>query len=411
MSSEQSAVSSEQSAVGMGVGSGMAESRVLIAGVGEAGCRVVDLVAGQGGGLTVAAIDTDAESLERSAASTKLQVGAASCAGVGTGGDAPAGRAAAEEDRALLSALVAEADLVLVFAGLAGGTGGGVAPVLLAEASEQGSATVCAAIEPFDFEGSARVAAAQAAMAEIEKVSDAIIVIRNDRLCESVDSDRLADSFAKANETLADAALGVARMFSDPGYIRLDFGDFRRALGEHGVGALGFGAGTGRDRARRALESLLSGPMLDEGRLLSTADTVLVSIGGGPDLKLTDVAQVMEGISSAAGTDSRIAMGTVVHDGWEKRLLVTAIPVEGVPLREDVGAVANAVSTGSRAEAGAASRPPRRQTRKRKAEQLQAKLSLDVASRGRFRNAAPTIMDGEDLDIPTYKRRGVEIEV
>jgi cell division protein FtsZ len=37
----------------------------------------------------------------------------------------------------------------------------------------------------------------------------------------------------------------------------------------------------------------------------------------------------------------------------------------------------------------------------------QAQLPLEVISRGRFDKSEPTIHKGEDLDLPTYIRRGV----
>jgi cell division protein FtsZ len=37
----------------------------------------------------------------------------------------------------------------------------------------------------------------------------------------------------------------------------------------------------------------------------------------------------------------------------------------------------------------------------------QAQLPLEIVSRGRFDKSEPTIHKGEDLDVPTYIRRGV----
>jgi cell division protein FtsZ len=39
----------------------------------------------------------------------------------------------------------------------------------------------------------------------------------------------------------------------------------------------------------------------------------------------------------------------------------------------------------------------------------QAQLSLAIISKGRFDKSEPTIHKGEDLDIPTYVRRGVAL--
>ena len=40
---------------------------------------------------------------------------------------------------------------------------------------------------------------------------------------------------------------------------------------------------------------------------------------------------------------------------------------------------------------------------------LQAQLPLAIVSKGRFDKSEPTIHKGEDLDIPTYIRRGVPL--
>jgi hypothetical protein len=39
----------------------------------------------------------------------------------------------------------------------------------------------------------------------------------------------------------------------------------------------------------------------------------------------------------------------------------------------------------------------------------QAQLPLDIVSKGRFDKSEPTIHKGEDLDVPTYIRRGVAL--
>ncbi len=39
----------------------------------------------------------------------------------------------------------------------------------------------------------------------------------------------------------------------------------------------------------------------------------------------------------------------------------------------------------------------------------QGLLPLEIVSRGRFEKSEPTIYRGEDLDVPTYIRRGVSL--
>jgi cell division protein FtsZ len=39
----------------------------------------------------------------------------------------------------------------------------------------------------------------------------------------------------------------------------------------------------------------------------------------------------------------------------------------------------------------------------------QGQLPLEIVSRGRFEKSEPTIHQGQDLDVPTYIRRGIAL--
>jgi cell division protein FtsZ len=39
----------------------------------------------------------------------------------------------------------------------------------------------------------------------------------------------------------------------------------------------------------------------------------------------------------------------------------------------------------------------------------QGQLPLEIVSKGRFEKSEPTIHQGQDLDVPTYIRRGVAL--
>jgi cell division protein FtsZ len=47
--------------------------------------------------------------------------------------------------------------------------------------------------------------------------------------------------------------------------------------------------------------------------------------------------------------------------------------------------------------------------RKKVAAMRQGQLPLEIISKGRFEKSEPTIHHGEDLDVPTYIRRGVAL--
>jgi cell division protein FtsZ len=46
---------------------------------------------------------------------------------------------------------------------------------------------------------------------------------------------------------------------------------------------------------------------------------------------------------------------------------------------------------------------------RKRASRLQRELPLEIVFKGRFEKSEPTIRHGEDLDVPTYIRRGVPL--
>ena len=47
--------------------------------------------------------------------------------------------------------------------------------------------------------------------------------------------------------------------------------------------------------------------------------------------------------------------------------------------------------------------------RRKSSKMRQGQLPLDIVSKGRFDKSEPTIHRGEDLDVPTYIRRGIAL--
>ena len=384
--------------------------RLLVVGVGGGGGRAARHVAAQlTHGPAVAAIDSDDQALQEVGLPVQLPIGHALTRGFGAGGDAATGRIAAEDEEIKIRALVEDVDLVFVITTLGGGTGSGAAPVIARIAHELGALTICFASTPFEFEANRDKDAAHEALRQLRMHSDATICLPNQRLLELVpDQTTLQAAFDASDHMISMAVIGIWKLMTEAGLIRLNFADLKNLV-ENSGGACSFGyaEGSGPDKATQASQALLASPMLEHGNVIAQADAFLVNILGGPDLALLDVQQVMNNIQKIARRDAKIFMGATVDDGWKDRLMVTVLAAEhwvaAKPLTEKpiqksalpTENVAPAAKVMSATEKGTAP--------------AQKELSFEKRDRGRFDKVEPTLYQGEDLDVPTFLRRGIKI--
>ncbi|MDI6775252.1 MAG: cell division protein FtsZ [Verrucomicrobiota bacterium] len=372
----------------------MRGTKIRIMGVGGAGCRILDRLNEHiYDASSLVAVNTDAQALNAARAAVKLQIGEALTNGLGAGGDTSVGRQAARDGESMIRSLLAGTDMLLLLAGLGGGTGTGAVPVIMDQAHEEGVLVLCFVSMPFAFEGQNRMKTAEESLEILRESADALLVVPNQRLSEYAGAETLAATFDLVDDVLAKGVSGIEKLLTQPGLIRLDFADLKNMVKSGGgLCTFGFGEGCGKGKARQAAESLLGNPLLENGKVVESAAAVLLSMVGGPDLTLKDVGEITDALSARAPKGCRLFIGTVVDENWEGRVMLTALVSD--EWRPD--------RTGDSDEDTWAALA-------RKGKQMQTKLRLESYGKGRFKDVEPTVMDGEDLDIPTFVRRGILI--
>ena len=423
---------------------------IKVIGVGGAGGNAVDHLSQAGlTGVTFIAANTDAQALAHTVVADKLALGAKSRRGLGTGGDPELGRAAAEEDAEKIRSLCAGADIVFVVAGLGGGTGTGAGPVIAQIAKETEALVLGIVTLPFEFEGSRRQRQALLGLQQLKAVADGVICLPNQKVFKLVDANTsLVETFRFTNELLAQGVRGIWRLLLQRGLIQIDFADLCAVTrGRHAESSLATAEAAGEHRAREVVEKVLAHPLLDSGQVLAEADAVLVSLVGGPDLTMAEVNRVMEQINRQS-ENAHLIFGAAIDETFTGRLSVTLLashqnerptarmtpPASSRPESEATSGPAPAdAETGLFPDPVATKPAPRfvppppplspehtdqlyRQQRtgagrgRKNASRLrQGTLPLEVISKGRFEKSEPTIHHGEDLDVPTYIRRGVAL--
>lgn len=416
-------------------------------GVGGAGCHAADYLADTGFfDMDFLVMDTDAKALSACQIAQKYSLGSSITRGLGVGGDSELAKSIAETESEALAQLSASADVVFIAAGLGGGTGSGVAPVLAQGMRDQGALVLVFAILPFHCEGNKRMQHSEAAMQCLKRTADAVICLPNQVLYKMVDEKTsLIETFRASHEFLAQGLQGLWRMLTQPGLIRVDFAHLSATLrGRHAEGTFARVEARGACRAREVIEKLKMHPMLEEGKKLAEASSVLVSIAGSTDLNMAEVRYIMEHVNQLC-ENAQVCIGAAVDNGLSDQIEVTLIASAQLIKKTDESQLINTgelsknfepatreLGLGSSFEAASAGRPaprflpPPPNLTPEQAEKLitqapssdpqlkkvlprlrQGQLPLEIVAKGRFQKSEPTIHRGEDLDIPTFKRRGL----
>ena len=442
---------------------------IKIIGLGGAGSNALDRIQLDGAdSASLVAINTDAQALTDSAAPQKVQLGAEVTRGLGAGGDPELGYRAAEESADAVRDVLNGAEMVFICVGLGGGTGSGAAPLIASFARQENALVVVFATMPFSFEGRRRMEQAQETLATLQQYADVVICFENDRMADAVAPRApIQEAFAVADQTLSQSVRALASLVQRRGLIDVGFDELATALRSQNARCLfGFGEAEGDNRVFNALEMALKSPLLDRGRMLADVQNVLIQVASGPTLTLNEVQILMEEFNRHIHDQTRILFGAVIDPKLGHRLSVTilsSVSAEGTivaqlpvpvtfaaqlsapsrrrapepeqeaepgellsgelvaleesrmvarnasqrPVQGDLRAASSSAAEAARVAPRAGMRPTAAETVAAKREARQEQMQFEPVTRGRFEKSEPTIIDGQDLDVPTFLRRNV----
>jgi len=413
---------------------------IKLIGVGGGGSNAVDRLKMENlDRLQLAVINTDYQALASSPVQDKVLIGMGVTRGLGTGGDPELGREAAEADREKITAVVKDCDLIFLLAGMGGGTGSGAAPIVAEIAAEQGALVIAFVSMPFSFEGGRRLKQAEEALRALRQQCDAVIPLPNDVLLqEAAENEAVLDSFARADEWVGRGVKSIWSMLFKTGLINLDFAALRQAFQQRGGKTLfSLGLGQGENSVADAISSLKMCPLLHTPEFSRKADRLLVNIIGGTDLTLPKVNEIMSAVTEQFGRESHIIMGAVIDEELQNRVEVCVLGTSDmggrgalnrrpaaarVRIPAAMPAPASAAILSVRTESGppaeipalagaATTSAPAAAKEKHESKLInQEEFGFgEVESRGHFEKSDRNLFDGQDLDVPTYLRKGIKI--
>lgn len=423
--------------------------------VGNAGCNRFDRLALEAGGhLPGTALNTDAANLQGCVAPEKILLGEKVCRGLGCGGDPESGAAAWAESAERALGCLDEADVVVFLAGLGGGTASAILPALTTAALEKKIQVIQLVTLPFQFEGVRRNRQASEALAALYQPGVLTVAFPLDGLGElSSSTGPLGDAFAKSDQLLTGVAAAIHAICQSTGPLEVTVGDLFGLLGGGRQSWFGHCAAEGAGRAAEVVPRLLKSPLLHNASTLESATHVLAYLRGGSDLSLAEVQTIIKQLQRELDTQTRLQIGISTAPTPAPGLVLTVIGVEKLAIAKTPAAnlpprpeplpekfpfappppeaaplpkpseppsaprpAPAATTSDNQAELFGAtelppgpprpSQPPKKSPPKIKQEVL----PLETASRGRFDKSEPTIVEGEDLDVPTFLRWKIKLK-
>ena len=298
---------------------------IKVIGVGGCGGNAIDyMIEKNVMGVDFICANTDLQALQKSQASTIVQIGEMLTQGLGAGSRPDTGKQAAIDDKEKIIEAIDGADMLFITAGMGGGTGTGATPVIAQIAKELGILTVAVVTKPFEFEGR-RTQVAKDGIDELVNYVDSLITIPNEKLMGVLgDEVTFVDAFGAANEVLYSAVLGIAEIINNPGMINVDFADVRTVMSEMGMAMIGSGFAEGSDRAEIAAKSAVACPLLEDVNL-NNAKGILVNISTSKDFKMKEYFEIMDIIKQYASENATIIVGNVIDESMSNSIRVTMV--------------------------------------------------------------------------------------
>ena len=288
-------------------------AKIKVVGVGGGGGNALNCIVAAGiQNVEYIAVNTDAQALKNSKATTKIQIGQKLTHGLGAGGKPERGEGAAQESKDEILENLKGADMVFITAGMGGGTGTGAAPVVAEIARELGILTVAVVTKPFAFEGARKLKQAEKGIENLLTNVDSLIVIPNQKLLTGRENLTMRQSFALADDILKTAVLSVTELILRNGEINVDFADVKTIMSNAGYAHMAIGHGEGKDKVADAVAQVISSPLLETS--IKGAKRLLLNITMSDDIIAGDVAELTDTITKAAAEDVELIFGTSFNE-------------------------------------------------------------------------------------------------
>jgi cell division protein FtsZ len=386
--------------------------RYAVLGLGGAGVRIVsrlDMSLVQGVERWV--LDCDQQELNTSSLPNKKIAGYKVTRGLGTGGDIEVAQQIFQEERQSIVEDLKGIDLLFLVVGLGGGFGSAGAVQVAQWAREAGTMVIAFATLPFTFEGGRRNRGAEEALTRLRQQCHAVVMLPNDQLLQQADSHAgVEEAFALATLWVQGGICSIWVMLERKGLSgSIDFAALRNAFPKPGGRTLfGIVDVSCDGSAERIVDNLLACPLMNVPEHESRLDNLLVNLIAGRDMEISQMNEILVRIADRFCSRENTLWSILIDPDRTGSIQVCVIggaDLSNERYRRSQKSLSNKESGKHEYAYGKKEMPP--------SPQVDFQGEFDFANqtllRGYFERSARNMWKEQDLDQPTFLRRGIKI--
>lgn len=366
---------------------------IKVIGVGGCGCNTVSSIEEKckdslGPNFEFYGVDTDFISLANQKVSHKVRIGTS---GIGTAKDPQKGAEAAQRSLQELKEMLQDSDIVILCAGLSGGTGSGATGVIAQAASGIEGCVVMASVTlPFYYDDAKKQDAAQHALRKIKEVVPVVLPVQNGAGVEDENVPFL--EVLRATDKNVMSLLEMIRIIiSTNGTENLDFSEFLSVASTSGNAMIGIGEATGEQAVSVAI-SLARSPrnVNDRDLSLKNASKLALITMGNAGITYKQMKDARSTLQNEIGRQTEVFSGLYVDKEMENvKVILFATGMNDESEKSAYSSVVEETVAG-----------PMKQ------------FDIDFLSEdeGRFKGTAPAFFESVNYDKPTFRRKNIRLE-
>lgn len=273
------------------------------------------------------AINTDWIDLENTNADKKILIGKRITGGRGTGGDPKVAKRCFESSRKVVEDILNGSLLTFVTAGMGGGTGTGIAPLVAEIAKDQGAIVIAIVTTPFNVEKERKLRA-QDGIEELRHFANSVILLDNNKLLAVAGNQPIELAFSIMDQLIAEIIKGITESVTEPSLINLDFADLKAIMSKGGISTMIYGEGSYKEPGE-VVARALNNPLLDINYRGATG--AFIHITSGEKLSLKCAQEITEHIVKELDTNANVIFGARVDPAYGDQVKLMSV-ITGAPL-------------------------------------------------------------------------------